>query len=74
MAEADAPAEGVVIEGESVPGLTLGDTRAQVEAAYGDPAHCQDVEVGGDLAWCSYPEEGGGNVSVYYQGDGFRPG
>ncbi|MGB7873079.1 MAG: hypothetical protein WBL25_01755 [Anaerolineales bacterium] len=34
---ADASAKGVVIEGESVPGLTLGDTRTQVVAAYGDP-------------------------------------
>jgi len=65
---ADAPANGEVIEGESVPGLKLGDTRAQVEAVYGGPVHCQDVEVGGDLAWCSYPAEGGSNVSVWYQG------
>jgi hypothetical protein len=61
---ADAPAEGVVVEGQSVPGLALGASRAQVEAAYGAPVHCQDVEVGGDLAWCSYPAEGGSNVRV----------
>ena len=36
---ADAPANGTVIEGESVPGLALGATRAQVEAAYGGPVH-----------------------------------
>lgn len=65
---ADAPAEGVVVEGESVPGVTLGDTRAQVEAAYGEPKHCQDVEVSGDLAWCSYPVEDGSSVSATYQG------
>lgn len=65
---ADAPAEGVVMEGKSVPGLVLGATRAEVETAYGEPVHCQDVEVGGDLAWCSYPAEGGSNVSVWYQG------
>jgi len=65
---ADAPAEGVVVEGESVPGVALGDTRAQVEAAYGEPGACQDVEVGGDLAWCRYPAEGGGSISVDYQG------
>jgi hypothetical protein len=65
---ADAPAVGTVVEGQSVPGIALGATRAQVEAAYGDPKHCQDIEVGGDLAWCSYPVEGGGSVSVRYQG------
>lgn len=65
---ADAPAEGVVVEGESVPGVDLGDTRAQVEAAYGEPTHCQDVEVGGDLAWCSYRVEDGSSVSATYLG------
>lgn len=65
---ADAPAEGVVVEGVSVPGVSLGDTRAQVEAVYGEPKHCQDVEVGGDLAWCSYQVEDGSSVSATYQG------
>ena len=35
---AAAPAEGLVVEGQSVPGFDLGDSRAQVEAAYGEPA------------------------------------
>ena len=38
-----APAEGSVVEGVSVPGISLGDTRAQVEAAYGQPKSCTDM-------------------------------
>jgi hypothetical protein len=38
-----APAEGTVVEGVSVPGIALGDTRAQVEAAYGQPKSCTDM-------------------------------
>jgi hypothetical protein len=30
-----------------LPGLALGDTRAQVEAGYGGPEGCQDTEVTG---------------------------
>ena len=38
---AHAPAEGTVYEGDSVPGgVALGDTRTQVQAAYGDPFSC----------------------------------
>jgi hypothetical protein len=41
---ADAPAEGTVIEGHSVPGgVTLGDTRTQVEAKWGEPYLCKDI-------------------------------
>lgn len=65
---ADAPAEGTVVEGESVPGIALGFNRAQVEAAYGEPKFCQDLEINGDLAFCSFPVEGGGSVGVRYQG------
>lgn len=65
---ADAPAEGIVVEGESVPGIQLGYTRAQVEAAYSAPRWCQDDEVGGDLAVCSYPVEDGSGVLVRFQG------
>lgn len=39
---ADAPAEGVVHEGASVPGVALGDNRGTVLASYGQPASCQD--------------------------------
>jgi len=38
-----APTEGTVVEGVSVPGIALGDTRAQVEAAYGQPKSCTDM-------------------------------
>jgi len=65
---AAAPAEGVVVEGVSVPGVSLGFTRAQVEAAYGEPHHCQDTEVSGDVGFCSYPTEDGSGVSVRFQG------
>jgi hypothetical protein len=71
---ADAPAEGLVIEGESVPGIALGFTRAQVEAVYGEPQSCQSGAVGGDFAHCSFPVEGGGQVDVNYRGpDGGNP-
>jgi hypothetical protein len=65
---AAAPAEGVVVEGESVPGIALGSTRAQVEAAYGQPRWCQSVELSGDFAYCSFPVDGAGSVDVRYQG------
>ncbi len=65
---AAAPAEGLVVEGQSVPGIALGFTRAEVEEAYGAPKSCQSVEVGGDFAYCSFPVDGGGQVSVRYRG------
>lgn len=65
---AAAPAEGLVVEGQSVPGIALGFTRAEVEAAYGTPKSCQSVEVPADFAHCSFQVEGGGLVSVRYRG------
>ena len=38
-----APSMGTVYEGVTVPGVALGDTRAQVEAAWGEPESCQDL-------------------------------
>jgi hypothetical protein len=71
---ADAPATGTVIEGVSVPGIALGDTRAQVQAAYGEPSTCQSGSVAGDQYYCSYPVEGGGYVWIRYRGpDGGWP-
>jgi len=67
-AMAAAPAEGEVIEGDSVPGLALGDNRAQAEASYGQPGSCQSVEAAGDRAFCSFPVDGGGQVDVRYRG------
>ena len=57
-ARALAPGEGVVHEGDSVPGIALGDTRAEVEASYGAPASCQSVEVAGDRGSCAFDVEG----------------
>ena len=61
---ADAPAEGTVVEGLSVPGVSLGDTRAQVEAAYGPPYYCS----GSELSLCQFYVEGGGIVMTMYHG------
>ena len=65
--QAAAPADGLVLEGHSVPGLALGDSRAQVEGAYGPPDSCQSANQG-DFASCSFPVEGGGTVTVSYRG------
>jgi hypothetical protein len=74
---ADAPATGTVVEGVSVPGVALGDTRAQVQAAYGDPYTCQSGSVPDDKARCSYPVEGLGHIGqvwIHYRGpDGGLP-
>ena len=59
---ADAPATGTVIEGVSVPGVALGDTRAQVQAAYGDPYSCTTGYEVDDDATCDYPVEGLGHL------------
>lgn len=61
---ADVPESGTVVEGQSVPGVTLGSTRAEVEAAYGDPSSCQSGQTIGDAASCTwiradYPGQGG---------------
>ena len=55
---AAAPADGTVVEGVSVPGVALGDTRAQVQAAYGDPFSCTSGYNVDDDATCRYPVEG----------------
>jgi hypothetical protein len=71
---AEAPGAGLVIEGDSVPGIALGDSRADVEASIGVPDFCQSVESAGDLGSCNFPVEGGGTVSVRYRGaDGGNP-
>jgi hypothetical protein len=51
---AAVPEFGTVIEGHSVPGVVLGSTREQVEAAYGDPTRCQSVGTPGDAASCTW--------------------
>jgi hypothetical protein len=69
-----APAEGTVVEGVSVPSIALGDTRAQVEAAYGQPKSCTDMAYydgrRGLDGICKFDVEGvnngGDQVTVYY--------
>jgi len=74
---AAAPAEGVVVEGVSVPGVALGDTRAQVQTAYGDPYSCTKGSEVDDDAICTYPVEGLdhlGRIRIHYRGpDGGLP-
>jgi hypothetical protein len=60
---AHAPAEGTVVEGVSVPGIALGETRAQVDDAYGHPASCTYST----SATCSYNADGGGQVNVTFR-------
>jgi hypothetical protein len=68
---ADVPPQGTVVEGVSVPGIALGDTRAQVQTAYGAPYSCQSGYAVDDKAYCSYPVEGLGHVGhvrIHYRG------
>ncbi len=65
---ADAPMEGTVYEGNSVPGIALGFSRAEVEAAYGQPYYCQVHAFPDDFAFCTFPVSGGGLVSIRYRG------
>jgi hypothetical protein len=65
---AAAPGEGVVVEGDHVPGIALEDTRAEVEAVNGPPRGCHDINELNDLASCTFDVEGGGWVGVQYRG------
>lgn len=66
---ADAPMVGTVHEGDSVPGIALGFSRAQVEDAYGQPNYWQSYAIPDDFAFCTFPvSEGNGSVSVRYRG------
>ena len=75
MAQATVPEFGTVIEGDSVPGVALGDTRAQVEAAYGEPTRCESGQTAGDGTYCVWVLEDylgqGGDVRSQV-GTGFR--
>jgi hypothetical protein len=71
-ARAAAPEFGTVVEGQSVPGVALGFTRAEVEVAYGPPESCTDQTVyGSDLrgldAICDFTVIGGGQTTIYYR-------
>ena len=67
---AAAPAQGIVVEGQSVPGVALGDSRAQVEASYGQPDSCQNMSYydgrQGLDGICRFDVEGGGRITVYF--------
>ena len=65
---AAAPSEGTVYEGQSVPGITLGDTRAEVEFNIGPPRGCVSNNDPPTMESCSFDVDGGGWVSVFYQG------
>jgi len=65
---AAAPADGLVVEGQSVPGISLGSTRAEVLNVYGEPASCQSSGAPGNFAFCSFDAEGGGQVWVLFVG------
>jgi hypothetical protein len=62
------PAEGIVVEGVSVPGIALGSTRAEVEEAYGDDTlWCQSNGAPGNRAYCAWAVTGGGQVHVHFR-------
>jgi len=73
---AAVPDEGTVYEGQGVPGADLRDTRAQVEASYGQPNYCQTYALPGDDAFCTYRAANDGLVSVRFRGaaGGFASG
>jgi hypothetical protein len=58
------PSEGIVVEGVRATGAALGDTRAMVEAGYGDP----DYVTGTNRSYCQYPVASGGDVGITYRG------
>jgi hypothetical protein len=51
-----------------VPGIDLGDTREQVETVYGPSSSCRSNNDPNANESCSFDVEGGGWVSVFYQG------
>lgn len=65
---AAVPGEGTVYEGAAVPGIALGFSRVEVEAAYGQPYYCQTYAFPNDNAFCTFRESSGGLVSVRYRG------
>ena len=65
---AAAPGEGTVYEGVSVPGIALGDSRAQVETSVGPPSNCVSNNYPPTMESCKFDVEGGGWVSVRYIG------
>jgi hypothetical protein len=54
---AEVPEFGTVFEGQGVPGISLGSTRAEVEASYGEATRCQSGQTAGDAASCTWVQE-----------------
>ena len=65
---ADAPGEGTVYEGVSVPGISLGDTRTVVDASVGPASYCRNNTGPNTKDSCRFDVEGGGWVNVRYLG------
>jgi hypothetical protein len=62
---AAAPADGIIVEGERVPGIALRFTRAQVEGVYGAPAsYCH----GSSASFCKFLTEDGESIFLHYRG------
>jgi hypothetical protein len=70
---ASAPPSGNAIEGVSVPGLTLGASRAEVEKSYGEPDACQSGAHQHDRAICVYTTAEGMIEVSYRSGKGRDP-
>jgi hypothetical protein len=68
-ADAAPPATGTVIEGQSVPGVALGDTRRHVQQAWGDATFCQSGSKSGDRALCTW-QRPDGSVDLSFRGHG----
>ena len=65
---AAAPEQGTIYEGVSVPGIALGDTRMEVDDSVGPASNCVSNNDPPTMESCKYDVEGGGWVSVRYQG------
>lgn len=74
---AAVPIEGTVFEGKSVPGASLGATRADVVRVYGEPLRCDDLSDGrfsfSYTYTCSFAVKGGGVVDVRFNRSTFSP-
>lgn len=70
---ASPPSSGSVIEGVSIPGLTLGASRAEVEKSSGEPDACQSGAHQHDRAICVYTTANGMVEVTYRSGKGRDP-
>jgi hypothetical protein len=68
-AAAAPPANGTVVEGVSVPGVHLGASRTQAQAAWGAPTFCQSGSHSGDQALCTW-QRPDGSVDLSFRSKG----